>query len=261
MTERPDERARPRYGEYADTPPEAPQGQGPDREPLSSPHTAAPASPTPGRLPGVPHNLGVNRPTGAAADPQRGATAAPPQAPAGTATPGHGEPYRATTPPAVISAPDAPARPAPGAPAPVPVAGTQRPRTADRVITIVLLVLGAYGALNSGFSLLNMHAQIAEAAAILGLEDFTVAEGITTLGTVGAIIILALYAVVLIFSVQRLRAGKLTFWVPLSAGVLSVIVVMVFVMIGFTQSPELMQAMSDPDAMQHLMEYLQNPGT
>ena len=300
-------RPQPRYGEYADTEEAAPdastapdttessesassvndltttaaRSEGSSAVPPQTPalatpapattpaHTGAPAAA--GRLPGVPHNLGVS---GAAGTPitapvagAAGATGAQPPAPnaynPAQSQPGQGEPYRAAP------QPSAPTSSQPHQHAPqqlgvtaTPAGATPTPpkRTADRIVSIVLLVLGAFGALNLGFSAMQMPAQVSQAAEIFGIEGVTVPASVSTIGTVGAIIMLAIYAVTLIASIQRLRARKLTFWLPLVAGALAFIAALVVSLMAFGQSPELLQAMADPDATQKMLDYLSAQG-
>jgi len=131
-------------------------------------------------------------------------------------------------------------------------------RAVDRVSTIILLVVGAYSALSVAIGLFRLHFSLMQAATILKIEDFEVPQSAQTLGQVGAICILALYAVTLIFSIQRLRARKLTFWVPLAAGAVAMVLWIIFTLVAFSQSPAIMQALAQPDAMQQMLDYLQS---
>jgi hypothetical protein len=145
--------------------------------------------------------------------------------------------YRATEPPAQ---PGGGARPSGG-------------RLADRIITIVLLALGAYGALSLALSLQQVPQQFRLIGTVLGAENLTVPESVGVVGTVGAILVLAVYAVNLIFSIQRLRARKLAFWVPLVAFALALVVLFVCTIVAVNALPELMQLMSDPDALSKML--------
>lgn len=261
MSDQADQRPRPQYGEYADsahpastTPPaegtvpaapEAPQSAHVPQQPANpAPLADRPSGKYGSALPGVPHNLGVG-----ASDKSNAkfAGAEPQQA----QTPQHGQPYRASEP--ANQAPQPVQFGAQGAPA-------QRPnRLADRIVTIVLLVMGAFGALQTALPLMTIGASLSDLAVnAFKLEDFTVSSSVTTLGTVGAIVILSLYALVLIFSVQRLRAGKLTFWAPLAAGFIAMVLAFVIYAIALAQSPELLQASMDPDAMQQMLDYAES---
>ena len=275
-----DPRPRPAYGEYAPegwswTPPQEPGSaeHPPQAEPArpaghaAGAQTPAPAAgdvdaEVPARLPGVPHNLG---------------------APAG----GRGSASSSTTPAASTSAYGVSAPPAPGAPA--SNAGTQqqqqphaahqvapaqaplpqgapaprpaKPRTADRIITVLLLVMGAFGALNIAFELSQLTLSQQKTAEMLGVTGYEAPSWTGPAGIVAAIAVLAIYAVNLILSVRRLRANKLTFFVPLIAGVVAFLVFFALVMAATIASPELMQAAQDPDAISKLFENIGKTGS
>lgn len=184
----------------------------------------------------MPHNLGV---PGAAQAPQAPHTHAAAGA-AREATPAE-EHYRAIP---------------PAAEQPQTTGGH---RLGDRIITIVLLVLGAFGALNSAASLYSMSDEFKRWGQLLELEDFSVPATLTTVGTVGALVVFALYALNLVYSLQRMRTGKLTFWVPLVTAVIAGIVTFAFLMFGVYQVPELLQRLAEPDAMQTILDSLSQP--
>lgn len=245
--EAPDPRPRPAYGEYAPegwewTPPgetPAPSASSPSpsasaqRSGGNAPSGASSAPPSlgSGRLPGVPHNLGARGST----SPGAAEVSRPASEPDDAKNSQH---YRA----------------APGQQGAPRAAGGGR--LGDRIITIVLLVVGALGALNSAASLYSMPETLQRFGEILGLEGLVVPAEVGTLGLVGALVIFAIYALNLVYSLQRLRAKKLTFWVPLVAAVLSVLVSTAVSFTAFTLVPELLQAASDPSALQTLMDAL-----
>lgn len=243
----PDPRPQPQYGEMAPegwswTPNESAGSSGSGAPNGTSPSPQFPAAqgaPQPqGQMPGVPHNLGVGdaHPAGAAPP------AAQPQTPAQPYQPQGQQPYRADPPPHSQQ----------------PMWQQQGPerdtKAADRIITIVLLVIGALGALYFGFTLFVMTQSMYVLARMVGLDDLTIPDSVATLGLIGALVILTLYAVTLIFSIQRIRARKLAFWIPLVAGALSLIVVIVFTMLAAAEVPALMQQLSDPDALSRLLD-------
>lgn len=135
-----------------------------------------------------------------------------------------------------------------------------RPRSADRIITIILLVVGSYFALSMALTLSQFTLEFSRVADELGVKDFTAPPVLKTLGTIGAILVLAIYALVLIFSIRRLRARKVTFWAPLVAGVLAWVLFFALFFIGLNQSTELWQALlslaSDPAAAQQMLARL-----
>ncbi|NLA64939.1 MAG: hypothetical protein GX862_03220, partial [Leucobacter sp.] len=128
-------------------------------------------------------------------------------------------------------------------------------------VTITLLVLGGYFAMSSAFSMMTLGQSLTEIAVnAFQIENFVLPSSITTIGTVGAITLLALYAVVLIFSIRRMRARKLTFWAPLAAGALAMIVMFALFAIALSQSPELLHAGTQPEAMQQMLDYAESQG-
>lgn len=235
------ERPRPAFGEYA---PEGwewkPEGEAAHSQ--SAPAAAsAPASPAASPVQGVPHNLGVGSPGSA----PRGATGAAP-----TSEPA---PYRADAPApgqgrtGVEQSQQPQQQPQPQQPRYQQGAGQSKPRLGDRIVTIALLVLGAIGALNFAGSLMVLPSQVGVTAAALGIEDAKIPGWVGVLGTVSAIAMLALFALTAIFSIQRMRAGRISFWIPLVAGVVALIAFVVIVNVATFGVPELVQHIqSDP---------------
>lgn len=126
-------------------------------------------------------------------------------------------------------------------------------------MTIVLLVLGGLGALYTAASLFQLPASFTMMAAALELENFSLPDSVRTISIVGALLVFAVYALNLVYAVQRVRSRRLAFWVPLVAAVVAGIVMFVFAGIAVTQVPDLMQATSDPDAFSKLLEFAANP--
>ena len=138
----------------------------------------------------------------------------------------------------------APAQPAPSVqpaapppPAPTALPGERQPNAVDRVVTIALLALGAFGAINVAASLQMLPQQFSLVYEQQGVGDFTPPEWLPTLTMVGTVLQLALYAATLGWSILRLRARKTAFWVPILGGVLSLVLMMVLVSIVFLNDP------------------------
>ena len=217
--------------------------------------------------PGVPHNLGVAPGAGSQAGTRAGTgTGSPAAAPTRTPTkPGEDPaPYRADQPKNTAAQRPQAQRPqfqqpaVPGQPA----AAQRKPRTGDRVVTILLLVFGAFGALNIASSFFALGNQIRLMATMIGLENVEPAGWVNTLGTVSGLATLLLFALTAIYSIQRMRAGKIAFWVPLAAGGVAFVLLMVIPMIAMTSTPEIMQAInSDPNGtLNKMMAYVENMG-
>lgn len=132
---------------------------------------------------------------------------------------------------------------------------------ADRVITIGLLIVGAFSTLSLTSAFFALESQIRLTATALGLEHATLASWVAPLGTASGFAVLALFAVTLIFSIQRMRAGKLAFWVPLSAGVIAVLLLLIIPTVAMLAgAPEIMQQLeTDPNgSISKMLEYAQN---
>lgn len=250
--------AQPAYGEYA---PEGwewkPEGAAADAaEAGSRTGGGVPAAPA-----GVPHNLGA---------PARSGDAAPARQvrPAADTQQGAGEPYRAAAPQQQNPQHQNPQHQNPQQNAQLPPAyrlpGTPTPRLGDRIVTIVLLAFGAFGALNIAASFFGLESQIRLTASLIGLEDATVASWVGPLGVVSGLVVLLLFALTLIFSIQRMRQHKITFWVPLAAGAIAFILLVVVPMIALSGAPEIMeQLQNDPtgslDKMLNALTEMQTP--
>lgn len=231
--QRPEGQPAPQYGEYAPEGWKAPtvtnsrSSKGDDTRAIDEVAKDPAAHPGPtssagaGRIPGVPHNLGASG--------QARPTAIPPAQPAHS-----GERTGSSIAPS----------------------GPTGERRADRIVTILLLVFGALGALYLAGAIYQLPASIETLVRALEADGLVVPDSLSTIGTVGALVILALYALNLIFSIQRLRARKITFWVPLAAGAIALIVFLACTSFAMAQAPELAQLFSDPDALSKLLAYL-----
>lgn len=166
-----------------------------------------------------------------------------------------GAPYRAAAP----GQPDA-LRQAPQYHAPTPGPGgfQQKPvNMGDRVVTILLLVVGAFGALYSTLTLMGLRSMFVVLEDAPGITELNPPAWVDIAGKVGGIALLVFYGLVLVFSIRRMRARKITFWAPLAAGVLATVAVFAIMASAMVGTPELMQVMTDPQASTELLEYLQ----
>lgn len=97
----------------------------------------------------------------------------------------------------------------------------------DRILTVALLVLGAFGAWDSARAMQQLGQQIQTTYTMLGIGDFTAPEWLSTLSVVGIVVQLSLFAAVLGLSILRLRARRIAFWIPLTGGAVSVVITVV----------------------------------
>jgi len=266
--DRPTRPAIPAYGEYAPEgwewkPDEAEASAAPKQGAAPQPAAGSAPSAGSGQVPGVPHNLGVGGGSRQAGRPVATAAPAAPSAPpaqGNPAAPQQGQPAQGSG-PAPYRAPD----PQPGqaqlqAAAPYQQAAP-RPRLADRIITIALLALGAFGTLNFASSLFAIDSQLRLTATMLGIESLSLPGWVGVLGVVSGLAVLLIFALTLIFSIRRMRAGKLAFWAPLAAGAIVLVLVIIVQSIALSGAPEIMQQLqSDPNgSLQKMLEFAQNP--
>jgi len=217
-------RPKPEFGEYA---PEGWVNPVLQAEQAHTPADTNAKSATPKQLDGVPHNLGVN--ASATATPQANETV--------DASDAAEKPKRS-----LFGSKDAQTSAAAGLANQAKPA--QQARPADRVITIALLAIGAYGALNVADAMINLRQVFAQLYAIYDLGAFTPPEWFAVLSSIGGIAQLSLWAVTLLLSIQFMRRGRLAFYLPLAAGVLSFILAIVVMSIALGAAPELMTYLS-----------------
>lgn len=215
-----DPRPKPEFGEYAPEGWVNPVTQAADQASAASPSGSAK------RLDGVPHNLGVN------------ASAPRSAAPAESA----GTPSTDNQPKRSLFGGSARAGTSASTAAPSGTAASARP--ADRIITIALLAIGAYGALSVADAMINLQQVFAQLYASFGLGAFTPPDWFAVLSSVGGIVQLSLWAVTLLMSIQFMRRGRLAFYLPLVAGAVSFLVAIVIMSIALGAAPELMTYLS-----------------
>lgn len=222
-----DSRPKPEYGEYA------PEGWvNPVLQAETASSSGGPGA-TPKQLDGVPHNLGVkttggqqNAPAASATSPATPSESAPDEKPKRSLFGMKGS------------------QNASGQTTAGQTASTQPARPADRIITIALLAIGAYGALNIADAMINLRQVFAQLYAIYDLGSFNPPEWFAVLSSIGGILQLSLWAVTLLLSIQFMRRGRLAFYLPLVAAVLSFIVAIVVMSIALGAAPELMTYLS-----------------
>jgi hypothetical protein len=116
-------------------------------------------------------------------------------------------------------------------------AATAAPRNVDRFFTILLLAVGAIGAWNTSVSLHQLPGAVQTVYSQQGVGTYTPQDWLPTLALIGTVFMLALYAAVLGWSIARIRARKVAFWVPLAGGAVAVLSTMVLTSIVFLTDP------------------------
>lgn len=112
--------------------------------------------------------------------------------------------------------------------APIPPAGSDaaaplpKPRRLDRIATFALLGYGLITVFISGSSYLNIVPFMNEAMTMLGIDGtFTNYESGRRWGLMAAVVLAVGWTLTAILSVRRLRARKLTWWLPIVGGIVT----------------------------------------
>ena len=120
------------------------------------------------------------------------------------------------------------------------VAPTVPNRTRDVVVTAVLLLVGVYDVVTGFPAFATLGAILAQAYEIQGIPGFAsraLADQVGIGFNIGkSVLLVATIVVSLVFIAQHRRA----FWVPLVAGVVAALAVMVFVLAVLLQDPSLL---------------------
>jgi len=105
-----------------------------------------------------------------------------------------------------------------------PTGHTAAPRGWDRIITTAFLAYGAFTLLSRFLTLDSTGQALKESLASVGFTGFDSVAQINEVALTSAIIELGILAITVLISVRRLRSGKITFFIPLIAGILATIV-------------------------------------
>lgn len=134
-----------------------------------------------------------------------------------------------------------PAQPAPDAPS---VGAPVRTRLVDRVVTISLLVYGLFNVVTSFPSFLDYGAYAETMFAVLGL-DVTLSDPAAgrPYGIAAAIVLALGWIATALVSLWSLRRGRLTWWIPLAAGILFTFVTGVLMAIPLMSDPAVVAAL------------------
>ncbi|MER7448183.1 DUF6264 family protein [Microbacterium sp. NPDC097977] len=139
-------------------------------------------------------------------------------------------------------APPTPAEAVPGAGTEAPRAGGRtdapRRRPVDRLVTIALLAYGLVNVAVTAVSYLDFSTAMNQMMDALGVDgEFTnYAQG-KLWGTIASIVLIVGWSLTAMFSVRRLRSGKVAWWVPLAGGAVTLLVASVCAAIPLMNDP------------------------
>ncbi|MBW9093517.1 hypothetical protein JNB62_07475 [Microbacterium jejuense] len=119
-----------------------------------------------------------------------------------------------------------------------------RPRLVDRVVTIALLVYGLFNVVTSFPSFLDYGAYAETMFAVMGL-DVTLSDPAAgrPWGIAAAVVLALGWIATALVSLWSLRRGRLTWWIPLAAGILFTLVTGVLMAIPLMSDPAVVKAL------------------
>ncbi|MFD4958653.1 DUF6264 family protein [Microbacterium sp. NPDC058389] len=137
-----------------------------------------------------------------------------------------------------------------GIPSPQPAPESQpagapvRTRMVDRVVTIALLVYGLFNVVTSFPSFLDYGAYAETMFAVMGL-DVTLSDPAAgrPWGITAAVVVAIGWIATALVSLWSLRRGRLTWWIPLAAGIFFTFVTGVLMAVPLMSDPAVLEAL------------------
>jgi hypothetical protein len=117
-----------------------------------------------------------------------------------------------------------------------------QPRRWDLVLTIALIVVGTYQVFTGFVSYSDLPYTLTQVYGLMGYDgDYPDIERANAVGLAINIIQPVLLVIAILLSMRSLRRGRVTFYIPLIAGVVSTIVLFVFFAVLLAADPALMK--------------------
>ncbi|GAA1763904.1 DUF6264 family protein [Agromyces humatus] len=154
-------------------------------------------------------------------------------------------------PPAAPQQSDEPPAVPAAASAPIATDATPARRPVDRVWTIALLALGVAGVIYNSASLALLPQNLLESmqlsAAMLGLDpatSFTPGPAVPTIIAIGIAVQVLLWLGAARWSIVRMRAGRLAWWIPLVAGAVAFVAVVITSSLIIASDPDFLSSLT-----------------
>lgn len=122
-----------------------------------------------------------------------------------------------------------------------PIVAAKRPVAGDRLATSILLGLGLVGLIVTMPGLLDLPGLIRPALVRMGVSGYSSDGLASAMGILALGLQIALWVGAIILSSRSLRAGRLTFWIPLVAGVAANLVVVICLAVAMGADPAFME--------------------
>ncbi|MGF3053623.1 DUF6264 family protein [Microbacterium sp. YY-03] len=140
--------------------------------------------------------------------------------------------------PTPLNPPVAPMRPALSYEAAAPVDPARAARQPDRIVTIVLLVLGALNVATSFFSFLDFATMVDRSYVMMGVDgSFSNFAAGKTWGLISALVLVAGYIATVVIARGRMKANKLAWFIPIGGAIVTFVVLMACVSVPLMSDP------------------------
>ena len=116
------------------------------------------------------------------------------------------------------------------------------PRATDRIVTFALLIVGAFNVVFSAISYFNLASLADQAMSILGIPgEFTNLEAAQLWGPIAAAVLIVGYLLTAFFAWRAVRAGRLSWWIPLVGAIVTYIAVYICLAVPLLGDPAFVQ--------------------
>ena len=115
-------------------------------------------------------------------------------------------------------------------------------RGADRVVTLALLALGALNVIITAVTYFDLAGLADQAMELLGVPgEFTNVESAQLWGPIAAVVLVAGFVLTAFLAWRNLRAGRISWWIPVVGAIVTYIVVYVCIAIPLLGDPAFME--------------------
>jgi hypothetical protein len=115
-------------------------------------------------------------------------------------------------------------------------------RGMDRIVTLALLVVGAFNVALTAISYFDLPSLANQAMQLLGMPgEFTNVDSARLWGPIAAGVLIVGYLLTAFFAWRNLRAGRLSWWIPLVGSVVTYIVVYICLAVPLLGDPAFIQ--------------------
>ena len=119
-----------------------------------------------------------------------------------------------------------------------PVDPARAARQPDRIVTIVLLAIGALNVVTSFFSFLDFATMVDRSYAMMGVDgSFSNVAAGKTWGLISALVLVAGYLVTVVIARARMKANKLAWFIPIGGAVVTYVVLMACISVPLMSDP------------------------